>query len=92
MRLRVIVTTLIILLMSLPLLFIMMNREEFTVTIYRDEYGIPHIVGENEEAVMYGFGYAQAEDHLEDMIINYLTATGRLSEFLERNMFLWIIR
>ncbi len=59
----------------------MMNREEFTVTIYRDEYGIPHIVGENEEAVMYGFGYAQAEDHLEDMIINYLTATGRLSEF-----------
>ena len=35
------------------------------VTIYRDEYGVPHIVGETEEATFFGYGYAQAEDHLE---------------------------
>lgn len=60
----------------------MMDKREQDVIIYRDKYGVPHVVGESEEAVMYGFGYAQAEDHLEDMIIDYLTATGRLSEFL----------
>src|ERR1035438_10121989 len=35
------------------------------VSIYRDEYGVPHIVGETEEATFFGYGYAQAQDHLE---------------------------
>ncbi|RLE94160.1 MAG: hypothetical protein DRN04_04475 [Thermoprotei archaeon] len=56
-------------------------RKEHKVTIIRDIYGIPHIYGETDADVMFGFGYAQAEDHLLDMIFNYLTATGRLSEF-----------
>jgi acyl-homoserine lactone acylase PvdQ len=30
------------------------------VTIYRDEYGVPHIYGETAAATAYGFGYAQA--------------------------------
>jgi acyl-homoserine lactone acylase PvdQ len=30
------------------------------VTIYRDEYGVPHIVGDTEEATFFGYGYAQA--------------------------------
>lgn len=55
------------------------------VTIYRDHFGIPHIVGESEEAIFYGFGYAQAEDHLIDMIYNYLRANGRLSEYLGKS-------
>src|ERR1039458_6226285 len=29
------------------------------VTIYRDNYGTPHIVGETEEATFFGYGYAQ---------------------------------
>ena len=29
------------------------------VTIYRDAYGVPHIVGESEEATFFGYGYAQ---------------------------------
>ena len=33
------------------------------VTIRRDSFGIPHILAETEEAVAFGFGYAQAEDH-----------------------------
>jgi acyl-homoserine lactone acylase PvdQ len=38
------------------------------VTIYRDNYGVPHIVGDTEEATFFGYGYAQAEDHLEGMM------------------------
>src|SRR6202041_1516918 len=34
------------------------------VTIYRDAMGVPHIVGATSAAVMYGLGYALAEDRL----------------------------
>jgi acyl-homoserine lactone acylase PvdQ len=53
---------------------------EKQVTIYRDNYGTPHIVGETEEATFFGYGYAQAEDHLEDMMIQYRDAQGRRAE------------
>ncbi|MFQ6088304.1 MAG: penicillin acylase family protein [Candidatus Methanofastidiosia archaeon] len=49
------------------------------VTIYRDIYGVPHIFSESDEGVFYGFGYAQAEDHLEQMLKNYLQATGKMA-------------
>ncbi len=50
------------------------------VTIYRDQYGVPHIVGENEAATFFGYGYAQAQDHLEDMMLQYRDAQGRRTE------------
>ncbi len=50
------------------------------VSIYRDEYGVPHIVGETEEATFFGYGYAQAQDHLEKMFIQYRDAQGRRAE------------
>ena len=65
--------------------YLLKDRRERKVSIIRDVYGIPHIYGESDKDVMYGFGYAQAEDHLLDMILNYLTATGRLSEFYGEN-------
>jgi acyl-homoserine lactone acylase PvdQ len=52
------------------------------VTIYRDEYGVPHIVGETEQATFFGYGYAQAQDHLERMLIEYRDAQGRRAEVL----------
>ncbi len=52
------------------------------VTIYRDNYGVPHIVGETEEATFFGYGYAQAEDHLERMMLQYRDAQGRRAEIL----------
>ncbi len=55
------------------------------VTIYRDNYGVPHIVGETEEATFFGYGYAQAEDHLERMMIQYRDAQGRRAEVLGRD-------
>ncbi len=50
------------------------------VTIYRDTYGVPHIAGETEEATFFGYGYAQAEDHLARMMIQYRDAQGRRAE------------
>jgi acyl-homoserine lactone acylase PvdQ len=50
------------------------------VTIYRDEYGVPHFVGATEAAAFFGYGYAQAEDHLERMMLQYRDAQGRRAE------------
>ena len=50
------------------------------VTIYRDNYGVPHILGDTEEATFFGYGYAQAEDHLEGMMLQYRDAQGRRAE------------
>ena len=52
------------------------------VTIYRDNFGVPHIVGETEQAVFFGYGYAQAQDHLERMMLQYRDAQGRRAEIL----------
>src|SRR5437773_11374466 len=52
------------------------------VTVYRDEYGVPHIVGETVEATFFGYGYAQAQDHLEPMMLQYRDAQGRRAEVL----------
>ncbi len=51
-----------------------------TVTLYRDEYGIPHIYAETAEAGMYGQGYAMAQDGLERTLENFLRGLGRFSE------------
>ena len=52
------------------------------VTIYRDEYGVPHVFGETEQAAFFGYGYAQAQDHLKDMMLQYMDAQGRRAEVL----------
>jgi len=46
------------------------------VVIRRDTFGVPHIVGETEAAVAFGFGYAQAEDHAAEMARRFLAARG----------------
>jgi acyl-homoserine lactone acylase PvdQ len=51
------------------------------VTVYRDGFGVPHIYGDTPEAAAYALRYVQAQDHLEQMRLNYLTAAGRLAEF-----------
>lgn len=50
------------------------------VTIYRDQHGIPHIVGKTDESTYFGFGYASAEDHLEKILVNYRRGAGRMAE------------
>jgi len=55
------------------------------VTIYRDTWGVPHIYGDSEEAVAYGFGYAQAEDRMVQLLTNFRWAEGTLAEALGRS-------
>ena len=50
------------------------------VTIYRDTYGIPHVVGEDDASTLFGFAYAQAEDHVWRIEDNYIRALGRAAE------------
>ena len=49
-------------------------------TVYRDEYGIPHVYAPTLEAACYAIGYAQAEDRLEELLKNYRRATGTMAE------------
>ncbi|HSB10706.1 MAG TPA: penicillin acylase family protein [Blastocatellia bacterium] len=49
-------------------------------TIYRDEYGIPHVFAETLESASFAVGYAQAEDRLEELLKNYRKANGTMSE------------
>lgn len=44
------------------------------VTIRRDTWGVPHVLGKTEEAVFFGQGYASAEDHCLVMARLYLKA------------------
>ena len=37
------------------------------VTVLRDQWGIPHIYGSNEEDILYALGYVQAQDRLFQM-------------------------
>ena len=53
-------------------------REE--ITIYRDEFGTPHIFAATAEGACFGHGYAQADDRLEELLKQYLRATGTMSE------------
>jgi acyl-homoserine-lactone acylase len=50
------------------------------VTILRDDFGIPNIFAETEEGAVYGAGYTQAEDRLEELLKQYRRCEGTMSE------------
>ncbi len=51
-----------------------------TVTVHRDEYGVPHVVARTDAGAAFGFAYAQAEDNFWRVEENYIRALGRASE------------
>ncbi|HET6323440.1 MAG TPA: penicillin acylase family protein [Planctomycetaceae bacterium] len=51
-----------------------------SVTIYRDTWGVPHIYAKTPAEGIYGLGYAQAHDRLDDIYRNLRTGLGRMSE------------
>ena len=55
-------------------------RDVSATTIYRDDYGIPHIYAPTLEDAAYAMGYAQAEDRLEELLKNYRRAAGTMAE------------
>src|SRR5262245_54136894 len=50
------------------------------VTIYRDNWGAPHVYGPTDASVIFGFIYAQAEDNFWQIEDSYIQALGRASE------------
>jgi acyl-homoserine lactone acylase PvdQ len=54
--------------------------DDSATTLYRDEFGIPHVYAPTLEAASYAIGYAQAEDRLEELLKNYRRATGTMAE------------
>jgi acyl-homoserine-lactone acylase len=52
------------------------NRALRSVTIYRDDWGVPHVYANREENGFYGLGYAQAEDRLEGILRHFLAVRG----------------
>jgi acyl-homoserine lactone acylase PvdQ len=55
---------------------------EAGVTIVRDKYDVPHIYGVTRDDVMFGAGYAAAEDRLFLMDVLRHTAEASLSSFI----------
>lgn len=51
-----------------------------SVTIHRDEWSVPHIEGPTDESVVFGFGYAQAEDYFWQIEDSYMLGLGRYAE------------
>lgn len=49
------------------------------VTIRRTQYGVPHIQAETLEAAAFGFGYCQAEDHLDEIMRGILGVRSELA-------------
>jgi acyl-homoserine lactone acylase PvdQ len=52
------------------------------LTIVRDQYDVPHIYGDTRAEVMFGTGYAGAEDRLFLMDVLRHTAEGQLAAFV----------
>lgn len=50
------------------------------ITIFRDDYGVPHIYGETDADAVFGLLYAQCEDDFARVERNYVWAIGRLAE------------
>lgn len=50
------------------------------VTIFRDDFGIPHIYGKTDADAVFGMLYAQCEDDFPRVERNYTWAIGRLAE------------
>ena len=53
-----------------------------TVDVVRDQWGIPHIYGDNEADVAFAQGYVTAQDRLLQMDLTRHSAAGTLAELL----------
>ncbi len=58
------------------------DKDAPLTTIYRDQYGTPHIFADDNYGVYYGYGYALATDRLFQLEMLKRTTEGRVSEVL----------
>jgi acyl-homoserine lactone acylase PvdQ len=56
------------------------KKQASTITVIRDNWGIPHIYGKTDADAVFGMIYTQCEDDFPRVEQNYLTATARRAE------------
>ena len=56
------------------------EKQSKSVTIIRDNWGIPHIYGKSDADAVFGLLYAQCEDDFKRVEMNYIEKLGRMSE------------
>jgi len=73
---------LVVLLLAIPVLAPAADPAQTakSITIYRDNYGVPHIYGPTDAACAFGYMYAQAEDNFWQIEDSYIRSLGRASE------------
>ncbi len=64
---------------------ILVEGVENTVTIKRDNWGIPHIYGQSYKDVVFGLGYCHATDRMFQMEMIARTGMGQTAEILGGN-------
>lgn len=52
------------------------------VDVVRDEWGVPHVLADSDDALFFGYGYATAQDRLWQLDYYRCKAHGRLSEVI----------
>lgn len=57
-----------------------LQKQAESITIIRDDFGVPHIYGKTDADAVFGLMYAQAEDDFNRIERNYIWAIGRLAE------------
>ena len=55
-------------------------------SIARDEHGIPHIYGKQYEDILFGLGYAEAQDRLWTLFFKKMMLQGRTAEIFGPDM------
>ncbi|MBI1769017.1 MAG: penicillin acylase family protein [Bacteroidetes bacterium] len=56
------------------------KKQASTISIIRDNWGVPHVYGKTDADAVFGMVYAQCEDDFLRVERNYLTATARMAE------------
>ncbi len=56
------------------------KKQAASVTIFRDNFGVPHIYGKSDADAVFGLLYAQCEDDFKRVELNYIEKLGRLAE------------
>jgi acyl-homoserine-lactone acylase len=56
------------------------QQQASNITITRDDWGIPHVVGKTDADAVFGAIYAQAEDDFNRVETNFINSQGRLAE------------
>ncbi len=62
-----------------------LNGLEDKVSIFYDDFGVPHIYASNAHDAYFALGYAQAQERLFQMVMIRQATSGRLSEILGKD-------